>query len=283
MENKDEKRINTPAEIISVQLENAKKKVSWSFGKLVLLGILAGAFIALGAASSATATFGIENPGLAKFISGCIFPVGLMMIVICGGELFTGNCLIGMAALDKKITWGRLIRNLIIVWFSNFIGAAAVALIVYLSGNLDLGGGALAAYAIKVAVGKVSLDFVPAFFSGILCNMLVCLAVLMSTAAKDAAGKILGIFFPICAFVTAGYEHCVANMYYIPVALFALTNPEYAQMAQDLYGYTEGDLAALNFGSMFSNIIPVTIGNIIGGGIFVGIVYYVIYVRNKKK
>jgi len=273
---------NSPAETIVVNMKASEGKAGLKTLNMILLGLLAGAFIAFGSAVSSTAAHGIANVGVCRLVTGCFFPVGLMLIVVCGGELFTGNCLMGMAALNRQITWGRLIRNLVIVWITNFIGSAIIAFFVYMSGNFNLSGGGLGAYTIKVAMAKVNLGFGPAFFSGIICNMLVCGAVLMAAASKDVPGKLLGCFFPICAFVTGGFEHVVANMYYIPAGLFALMKPEYVEKAQELYGYTAEQISALNFGTMFANIVPVTLGNIVGGGIFIGAAYYMIYVRKKN-
>ena len=273
---------NSPAEIIAANMKGAQTKASLPIGKMILLGILAGAYIALGALTSSTAAHTIESVGVARLITGCVFPVGLMLVVICGAELFTGNCLMGMAALDKQIKWSKVARNLIIVWISNFIGGALMALFTYLSGNFNLSGGGLGAYTIKVAMGKVGLGFGQGIFSGILCNILVCLGVLMAAGAKEIPGKILGCFFPVMAFVCGGFEHCVANMYYIPAGILAAANPSYAAKAMELYGYTAGQLANLNVGTMFMNLLPVTIGNIIGGGIFIGVSYYLIYARKKE-
>lgn len=278
-----ENNFNTPKESAQVKIGEAENKAVMPFGKLVILALLAGAFIALGGACSSTAAFGISNVGLARLVSGCIFPVGLILIVVCGGELFTGNCLMVIGLLDKKIKFKGMIRNLVIVWIANFIGAAVIALLIYFSGNLNYSDGALGAYTIKVALGKVNLGFGTAFVSGILCNMLVCLAVYAAGAAKDIAGKILAVFFPICAFVTAGFEHCVANMYYIPAGLLAMMNETYVDKAIELYGYTAEQLSALNFGSMFLNLIPVTLGNIVGGAICIGVMYYFAFIREKKE
>ena len=283
---KEEKEVgsnfNSPKDSVALKIQEAQTKASMPLIRMIMLALLAGAYIALGGACSSTAAFGLSNVGLARLVSGCIFPVGLMLIVICGGELFTGNCLMAIGLLDKKIRISGLVRNLVVVWIANFIGAALIAVLIYFSGNLNYSDGALGAYTIKVALGKVNIGFGTAFVSGILCNMLVCLAVLSAGAAKDIAGKVLSVFFPICAFVTAGFEHCVANMYYIPAGLLAMLNEDYVAMAQELYGYTAEQLSALNFAGMFSNLIPVTLGNIVGGGIFVGAAYYLAYVREKK-
>ncbi len=273
---------NSPAETIAINMKASETKGNLPVGKMILLGLLAGAFIAFGAASSSTAAFGIENTGLLRLVSGAVFPVGLMLIVICGGELFTGNCLMGMAALNKQVGWLKVLKNLVIVWLSNFAGSVIIAALASLSGNFGLGGGQLGAYTIKIAAGKAGMGFVVCLTSGILCNMLVCLAVLAAAAAKSIVGKVMGIFFPICAFVTAGFEHSIANMYYIPAGLFAALNPAYAAKAQEVYGITAEQLANLNIGSMFGNILPVTLGNIIGGGIFIGAAYFLIYAKKKE-
>lgn len=273
--------LNSPAETMAANAKGAEGKASLPIGKMIILGLLAGAFIAIGAAASLTAAHTVASVGLGRLVSGVVFPVGLMLIVVCGGELFTGNCLMGMAALNKQIKWSGLIKNLIVVWISNFAGSLVVAFVTFMSGNFGLSQGGLGAYTIKVALSKASLNFGQGFFSGIGCNMLVCGAVLLAGAAKDIPGKLLGCFFPICAFVTAGFEHVVANMYYIPAGLMAMTNPAYVEKANELYGITAQQLGALNIGSMFSNLGPVTLGNIVGGGIFIGVAYYFAYIRKK--
>ena len=155
------------------------------------------------------------------------------------------------------------------------VGAVALAYLVYLSGQYNYTSGALGAFTIKVALGKVSLSFLPALISGILCNILVCAAVLMASTAKDIAGKSLAIFFPIMAFVVSGFEHCVANMYYIPAGIFASMNPD--------YGITGSQIAALNWGNFFTvNLLPVTIGNIIGGGFIIGGLFFYLHGKNCK-
>lgn len=268
------------AETIAINISASETKGNLPLGKMILLGLLAGAFIAFGAVSSSTAVFGIENTGLLRLVSGTVFPVGLMLIVICGGELFTGNCLMGMAALHKQMSWLKVFKNLVVVWISNFAGTVAIAALASLSGNFDLGNGQLGAYTIKIAAGKAGMGFVSCLTSGILCNMLVCLAVLSATAARDIAGKVMSIFFPICAFVTAGFEHSVANMYYIPAGMLANLNPAYAKKAQELYRVTAEQLDHLNIASLFGNLLPVTLGNIIGGGTFIGAAYFLIYGKN---
>ena len=249
--------------------------------KIFVAAIMAGMFIAFGGSSSNVAVFGIENVGLARTLAGCIFPVGLMLIVLVGGELFTGNCMMIGGVMTGRIKAIQMIRVLVTVYLGNLVGSLIVSFLAYYSGQWKYGAGALGAYTIKVAFGKLNLSFGTAVASGILCNILVCVAVLMASASKDAVGKICGCFFPIWAFVIAGYEHCVANMYYIPAGIIAAMDPAFAQKAMELYGYTAEDLAMLNPVNMIvNNLIPVTIGNIIGGMLFVAVPY--VYLYNKK-
>ncbi len=263
--------LNVPAEVVSANINAAVAKAAAKKRRIFVLGIMAGAFIAMGAQSSSLAVHNITDVGIARTLAGCIFPVGLMMIVFVGGELFTGDCMMSMACMKGRMSLGSLLRTLLIVYLGNSAGAVLIAFLVAHSGQYDYSAGALGAYTIKTAVGKTSLSFMRALFSGILCNILVCAAVLMAAAAKDIGGKVLAIFFPILAFVVSGFEHCVANMYYIPAGIFAAGNPVYAQKAQELYGLGAEKLAELNWGSFVTvNLLPVTIGNIIGGAVMVG-------------
>ncbi len=271
----------TITEVIEQNIQNGIKKTNITTKKLILLGIAAGFFIGIGAEASSLAMHGISNVGLARTVAGAVFPIGLMLIVLLGGELFTGNCLISMAVYDKKAKLKGMIRNLIIVYISNFIGAALMAWMINNCGQLNFSDGGAGAFTIKVALGKVGIDPIQAIVSGILCNVLVCLAIFMAATAKDVAGKCIAIFFPIFVFVISGFEHCVANMYYIPAGIFAAQNPLYAAKATELYGITAEQLSGINFGTMFSNLIPVTIGNIIGGMVFVGLLYWYLY-RKKE-
>lgn len=267
-----------PQQIVAANITAAKGKTELSLLRMILLGIFAGMFIAGGASASSVAMHAVSNVGLARLVAGVIFPVGLMMIVFVGGELFTGDCLMIMGCLHGKISvWGML-RVLVVVFFSNFLGAALFAALVNGSGQYSYSSDLLGAFTIKVALGKVNLSFLSAFVSGILCNFFVCIAVLMAAAAKDIAGKVLAIFFPIMAFVVSGYEHCVANMYYVPAGIFAASNEAYAKAAEAAYGYTATQLEALTWGNfLVNNLIPVTLGNIVGGMVFVGIPLYLIH------
>ena len=274
-------QINTPKEIVDLNMQGAVKKANMGLPKMITLGILAGMFIALGGVTSSTAVHSISNLGLAKVLGGAVFPIGLLMIVLVGGELFTGNCLMIMATLDKRFTVMHLIRNLLVVFLANFFGAFIIDVLVFHSGNLNLSGGALGAYTIKVAVDKSNISFVNGLASGILCNFLVCMSIMNGTAAKDVAGKILATWFPIFVFVLDGFEHIVANMYYIPVGILAKTDSHYVALAKELYGITEAQLEHLDFGGILQNFIPVTIGNLLGG-MFIGIILYFINIKYDK-
>ncbi len=188
-----------------------------------------------------------------------------------------------MAAMDKRIKVSRFLRNLVVVFLSNLVGSLIVAFIINYCGNLDYTSGTLGAYTIKVALGKVSISPFKGVLSGILCNILVCVAILMATAAKDAIGKIFAIWFPICAFVVGGFEHIVANMYYIPAGLIASMNPDYVEKAQELYGITTQQLQSLSISGLLSNFIPVTVGNILGGMVFVGCILYYTNIKADKE
>lgn len=272
--------MNTPAEAIEANINAGAGKANLPLGKMILLGIMAGAFIAIGGASSNVSVHSMADVGLARTLAGCIFPVGLMMIVLVGGELFTGNCLMMMGVLDKKIKGLQMLRNLVVVYLSNLVGALIVDVLVFYSGQFDYTGGALGAYTIKVALTKANISFGKGFTSGIMCNILVCGAILAAAAAKDVTGKIFACFFPILAFVAAGYEHCVANMYYIPAGILAATKAEYVTKAEELYGITAAQYEALSVSGMLRNLLPVTLGNIVGGSVCLGCLCYFIYRKN---
>lgn len=274
-----ENNFNTPIQVIEGNINGAVSKAKLKLPKMILMGLFAGLFIAIGASASSLASHDISNVGLARTITGVVFPVGLMMIIVIGGELFTGNSMMVMAAVDKKITAVELLRNWIVVYISNLAGSVVAAFIIYMSGQFDYTSGKLGAYTIKIAMGKADIGFGKAVFSGIMCNILVCAAVLMAGAAKDIIGKLFSVFFPIFAFVVSGYEHCVANMYYIPAGIFASNNQSYVDKACEVYGYTSEQIAeTLTLGGFFgSNLLPVTIGNLIGGGVIISLGLYTIY------
>ncbi len=278
-----ESNFYTPSEIINNNIKSGISKANMPLIKMVLLGIMAGAFIAFGGAASNVAVHNISNVGLAKALAGAIFPVGLMLVVFTGSELFTGNCLMLMACLDKKIKVMQMLRNLIVVYLSNFLGALIIDVLIFFSGQFDFSAGGLGAYTIKVALAKTDISPITAVISGILCNILVCLAIILAGAAKDAVGKIFGIFFPICAFVICGFEHCVANMFYIPAGMLAATNSTYVEKANELYGITEQQCTNLAHFAGSQSLLFVTIGNIIGGMVFMGLVLYFAHIKEWKK
>ncbi len=254
--------MNPPSEIYNIQVAAAVKKATLPFGRMVALAALAGMCIAFGACTSSMAAFGVKNYGLARLVAGSVFPVGLILIVLVGAELFTGNNLMAMAWWEKKIGVGGLLRNLVVVWFANLAGSVLLAAIVAGSGQWGADGGALGAYTVKVAAGKAALSPCAAVCSGILCNMLVCLAILAAASSKQTVGKIFAIWFPIMAFVLGGFEHSVANMYYIPAGLMAL--PEYGEKAAAMNVATD----ALTVAHAARNLLFVTIGNLVGGVVF---------------
>ena len=273
--------MNNPVEILKANINAQVNRTKMPIVKMVFLGILAGMFIACGASASSVAMHAIPNVGLARTVAGCVFPIGLMLIVFIGGELFTGDCLLILGNLKKEYSVFQTIRVLLVVWCAHLIGSVVFAAMVYFSGQYNYSDGLLGAFTIKVALGKVTMSFGKAFVSGILCNIFVCGAVLMAAAAKDVAGKVWAIFFPILAFVVSGYEHCVANMYYIPAGIFALNDDKYVQVAMDTYGYTESQLAQLSWKTFFINSsIPVTLGNVVGGMVFLGVILFIVYKKD---
>ena len=268
----------TPKEVLEYTEETGFQKALMPFRKSALLAFLAGLFIALASVGSNVIAYGIENTGMAKYLAGLIFPAGLILVVVAGAELFTGNNLISVAVLSRRVKPGKYLKNLALLWVGNLAGSFFVAALIYLSGQLDFSGGLLGAYTVKVGVIKTSMSFTELFTSGILCNILVCLAVWMAYAAKDIAGKSIAIFFPIWLFIASGYEHSVANMYYISAALLAKLNPLYVTLAQTDYGLTADSLSSLTISGMFfTNLLPVTLGNLAGGAIFVGAWYWWAY------
>lgn len=249
---------NSPAEILQIWIQNGTKKANLPIVKMLLLGIAAGIYIGVGCHGFLIAAAGAETPFeqmMAKFIGAALFPTGLMMVILCGAELFTGNCLLTLALADKKITMKKMMTNWIVVYLGNFIGALFLSALLAGSG---LYSGALADKAMAVAASKAGMGFSQGLIRGVLCNVLVVLACWMQAGAKDLGGKILAIWFPIAMFVFAGFEHSVANMTYIPLGMMLGAPVGASQM-------------------MLGNLIPVTIGNIIGGGLIVPAIYYYSY------
>lgn len=278
------KNFLTPAEITEGFIAVGQKKADATPPlSLFVLGILAGAFIAFASEGSNTAIHTIASIGVGKALAGALFATGLMLVVVAGGELFTGNCLIVISCLECKSRVASLLKNWFFVYIGNFVGSVMIAFFIFKSGQLGFSDGLLGGFTIKIAVYKTNLTFTNAFYMGILCNWLVCLAVWMAFGAQDIAGKLLAIFFPIWLFITSGFEHCVANMYYIPAGIMAKTVDSYAAKAMSL-GVSPEQMANLDWGAfVFNNLIPVTLGNIVGGGLFVGIVYWFVYLRKTNK
>ncbi|MBN1630210.1 MAG: formate/nitrite transporter family protein [Thermoleophilia bacterium] len=295
---------NAPGEVAQIACNTSKTKASLPLGKLIILGLLAGAYIGFGAYLATTVGHDASKflgNGVGQLLFGSVFSVGLMMVVIGGSELFTGNNMFMMVgALEGTTTWRSLWKNWAVVWVTNLVGALILVMIIYgafyaTGDGAGLFKGGIGAKALAVAKAKVELTFWSALLRGILCNWLVCMAVWLALASKDVIGKIFSCFFPIMAFVTMGMEHSVANMFFIPMGLMVSDNetilnvaaaaaagPEAAQAAIDAFKTAVAD--HLTWGTFFyKNLIPVTIGNIIGGGIFVGSAYWFTYVRKSKK
>jgi formate/nitrite transporter len=245
---------------------------------LLVLAILGGAFIALGAMFATTVLAGAEGAlpfGLGRLFAGIAFCLGLVLVVAGGAELFTGNALMVMALAAGKIRLGDMLRAWAIVYVGNFVGAVATALLVFLSGQYLAGQGAVAQVALKLARDKAGLPIDQAFFLGILCNVLVCLAVWLSLGARTLGDKVLAVLFPVSAFVVAGFEHSVANMYIIPLGLFVQSwgPPEL---------WAQAGAGALTWWGFLASLVPVTLGNIAGGGGLVGGVYWFVYLRGRR-
>ncbi len=259
-----------PTEILQVTIQSAVNRAESSFGKLLVLGLLAGAFISLaGAGANMAGYYFLADPatiGIGRMLSGIVFPAGLIMVSLAGAELFTGNNMMVAAVFDKKLSISSILRNWLIVYIANLMSSIFIACLIVYSGMLDTGGGMLGDVTISIAASKVSLSFGQAFVRGIFCNFLVCLAVWIANGADSTIGKIFGIFFPIFLFVTAGFEHSVANMFSIPAGIFA-----------------DGGNAGLTWNAFFvHNLFPVTLGNMIGGGFFAAGSYYLAYKRYEK-
>ncbi|MGN0962168.1 MAG: formate/nitrite transporter family protein [Clostridia bacterium] len=261
----------TPAEVAENIRNIGETKGKLSLKNLILLGIAAGAFIAFGAFAAISVSSGwpsaVASSGLNKGAMGAVFTVGLILVVLTGAELFTGNNMfLVVSVLEKKTTVKELLRNWIVVFFANFAGALIVVGLIA-GGHFLADGSAVTAMgekALAIGEAKTALSFSEAFFRAIACNWLVCLAVWLASAAKDVVGKIFGCFFPIMVFVLSGFEHSVANMFFIPAAM---TVPGSAITLSDF---------------LLGNLLPVTLGNILGGGVFVGMLFWGAYLRPRK-
>lgn len=270
----------TPAQMADRVEKAGIAKSNRDLFSTLTLAAMAGVFIALGAVFF---TFVIHDSvlssGLTKLIGGFVFSLGLILVIITGAELFTGNNLIVMAFISRKITFAQLLNNWGLVFFGNFVGSLIVVFLIFLTDMWSTGSASVGVTALTIANAKVNLTFWQALSKGILCNILVCLAVYLCFSGRSVTDKILAILFPITAFVALGFEHSVANMYFIPAGLVLKTSPEVLAAAQDMLGGMP-DLAKLTwYGFLVGNLLPVTLGNIIGGTIFVGLAHWFLFLR----
>lgn len=250
---------------VAARLEEAcVAKAATPLLSLAMLGMLAGAFIGLGALFS-VAVQSDASLGFAasRVLGGVVFSLGLFLVVVAGAELFTGNNLLAMAWVQGLVSTKDLLRNWAVVCCANFAGAAALALMVFLSGHADMNGGRVGETYLRIAAEKAALPYWQAFFRGVLCNVLVCMAVWMTLAGRSVVDKLAAVVLPVSAFVAAGFEHSIANMYLLPLALLLQAHA--------------GD--AVSYPVLWRNLVPVILGNIAGGSVLVALVYYVIYRR----
>jgi formate transporter FocA len=273
-----------PPEMAAKAEEIGVKKATMGWRNTFFLAVMAGAFIAMGAVFATTVSTGTggEVPfGIAKLLTGLVFCLGLILVIVAGAELFTGNNLIVMAWADGRISVTQVLRNWVLVYAGNFVGSIGLAVLMFFTKQYTFGGGAVGLTILNIAHGKTNLGFLQAIALGIMCNVLVCLAVWLCFSARTTTDKILSIIFPITAFVAAGFEHSVANMYFIPMGLLVKMGAP-AGFWQSI-GQTAADFPHLTWANFFiANLIPVTIGNIIGGSVLVGLVYWFIYIRKPK-
>jgi formate transporter len=266
-----------PPEMARRAEQGGQAKADLPVAKLFPLAVLAGAFIAMGAAFSTTVTAGTGDLayGVVRLLAGLSFSLGLILVIVGGAELFTGNALMIMSWASRRTSTARLLRNWAIVYAGNFVGALAAVLLVYWSRQYTFGHGAVGLQALTIGAAKTSLGFWQAVFLGILCNALVCIAVWLCFSARSTADRVLAIIPPITAFVACGFEHSVANMYFIPMALLIKRDHPWLSAMSGV-----PDLHTLTWrGFLVDNLVPVTIGNVIGGTLLVGAVYWLAYLR----
>lgn len=238
----------------------------------IALGVLAGGFIGLGALYFTLITSDTALPfAVSRLLGGITFSLGLVLVVVAGAELFTGNNLLVLAWASKRITTAELLSNWLVIYLANFAGALGLVLLVYLSNHGQMNGAAVGVQAVKIAAAKAAIPFWEGFFKGILCNILVCLAVWLALAGRSVVDKICAIILPISAFVAAGFEHSIANMYFIPLGI----------LLKDRVPGIAGEI--LSWAGLWSNLIPVTLGNIVGGGVMVALVYHLVYRHGKRR
>jgi formate/nitrite transporter len=271
-----------PAEVAAKAESIGVRKAETSAERTFVLAVLAGAFIAMGAMFATTILAGSSALpyGVARLLAGLVFSLGLILVIVGGSELFTGNNLIVMAWASGKVKGSHLLRNWAIVYVGNFVGSVGTAAMIFLGRQYTFGGGSVGETALKIASSKVHLDFFQAIALGIACNALVCMAVWLTYSARSTVDKIAAIIFPITAFVAAGFEHSIANMYFIPFGLFIQSfDPAFvadlAAKGVEINGLTWGTF-------LWNNLVPVTIGNIIGGAVLVATVYWFVFLHGKK-
>lgn len=275
--------MNAPKEIAQATVGIGKGKATNAASKLFVLAFFAGMFIAFGATAANTVSTGVQPAAVAKLLGAMVFPTGLAMVLVAGSELFTGNSLIIVGLLQKEVKLADMLKNWAVVWIGNLVGSIFVAWLVNMGGQLDIFKNEekvslIAVTTMKVAATKCSLSLTAALCLGILCNIMVCIAVWMSFGAKTVSCKIVAIYLPIMAFVLCGFEHSVANMYYIASGLFAKGNAAYAAVLD-----TIPNIGNLTWGNYFiKNLIPVTIGNVIGGSLVVGCLYWFAYLKGSE-
>jgi formate/nitrite transporter len=251
----------TAAEVSAQYARIGAVKAAYSAGKQLALGVFAGLLIALAGAASSTAAHAVADTGIARLITGIVFGFGLGMVIVTGAELFTGNCLMVISVLDKKTSLLPMLKNWFWVYIGNFIGALIAAAGCVLVRQFNYSANGLAWYTVKIAAAKMDVTFGAAFVSGIFCNVLVCLGVFVALAGSDVISRLTGALLPVAFFVICGFEHCVADMFYVPAGIFALSVPSYAEAASGI------GTASLTWAGFLRLLVPVTLGNIAGGAL----------------
>ncbi len=272
-----------PAEMAARAADIGVRKAAAAFAPTFVLAVLAGAFIAIGAAFATTVVAGTGDAvpyGFVRLVAGLAFSLGLILVLVGGAELFTGNNLLAFAWASRRISTAAVVRNWAIVYLGNLVGAVATAVIVVIAGQYAFGGGAVGAAALSTAATKAAYGPLEAFALGILCNALVCLAVWLTYSARTTTDRILAIVPPITAFVAMGFEHSVANMYFIPVGM--LVRAVAPDAFWEAIGHAPADYAGLDWAGLIGNLVPVTLGNIVGGTLMVGAVYWLVYLRHES-
>lgn len=260
----------SPGQIAEKYVGIGKSKANQPIGKMFILAIFAGIFIAIAGASATVASAVVDNASVSRLINSLIFPAGLAMVVLAGSELFTGDCLILISVMKKEVKALQFLKCLVVVYIGNLLGSLFVSLLFVYGHTPDLYGGKLAEVLVNTAAAKTSLSLQDSLCRAVLCNILVCIAVWITIGAESASDKVIGLYPPIFVFVLAGYEHCVANMFYIPAGIFCAS--EYGIAAE-----------GLNWGTFFlNNLLPVTIGNFVGGAVVVGLGYWLAFLAKGK-